>query len=214
MANFSFPLFKNDYKNRDTQPDYRAQITIEDEHLEVLREIIAKVDAGDSVAVDCAAWMRKSKGGKYYYSCMFSVTPEKVPKRIRSPMDMEIHPIQRAIRTPDHLKRRRSEILDNKYGLNHVASNWNRGNNIEAMAEYYGVSVEEMKDIIIRKKGTIKRKESTQSKTWRATISHRFDANLKCHFCGTTSKKFQETWEECRSGYIQGSENKQWEDLL
>ena len=55
-------LFKNDYKERDNQPDYKGPFT-----------------GPNGEPLEIAAWLRESKGGKKYMSVAISEKREKSP---------------------------------------------------------------------------------------------------------------------------------------
>lgn len=80
MSQYDFPqtngaLFKNDYKEKPNQPDFKGDLEISGEQV---REIIAMSKAGLQPKLRLAAWARQPKGGgnTYFYLSAQAVPPQ------------------------------------------------------------------------------------------------------------------------------------------
>ena len=68
-------IFTNDYKQKETQPDWTGNIEIPKE---LLKDLVEKVKQGQTVELRVALWDRTSKNGKdYKYARMDIPIPKK-----------------------------------------------------------------------------------------------------------------------------------------
>jgi hypothetical protein len=67
-------LFKNDHKEKETQPDMRGKVEFSKE---TLRHMVEKANAGEKIEVEIAAWSRTSPRAGKWLSLKFQKPYEK-----------------------------------------------------------------------------------------------------------------------------------------
>jgi len=71
ITDLTAALFKNDYKEKDSQPDYVGKVSTKDKE----------------PAYRISAWLNESKSGKTYMSIRFSDLPDQKPKVESDPFE-------------------------------------------------------------------------------------------------------------------------------